>query len=181
MSKPRPKISIVLPTYNRRSILSRAIASVLAQNESDFELIVVDDCSTDDTRAYLSSLTEPRIRVLGSPRNVGPAGARNVGLKAACADIVAFLDSDDVYLPKRPESTIAAFANDREVVATLSSSVRHDPNGVRMAGLPELTLASRPFEWALFSEPVGVDGTGIAVRRPVALEIGGFCEALQCI
>ena len=95
-----PKISVVLPTYNRRSTLQRAVASVLAQDEPQWELIVVDDASTDDTRAYLATLTDPRIRAVALARNAGVSVARNRGLEAARAEIVAFLDSDDVYLQR---------------------------------------------------------------------------------
>src|SRR6266480_1630377 len=98
---PSPKISVVLPTYNRRSVIPRAVASVLAQDEPDFELIVVDDCSIDDTGSYLASLTDPRIRAVTAPRNVGTAGARNLGLEAARAAVVALLDDDDIYLAHR--------------------------------------------------------------------------------
>src|SRR5665213_969776 len=65
---PPPKISVILPTYSRRHVLPRTIASVLAQDEKDFELIIVDDCSTDDTGAYLASLGDPRIAERGEIR-----------------------------------------------------------------------------------------------------------------
>src|SRR5215470_19748389 len=93
-----PDISVVLATYDRRHSLPRAIASVLAQDGVRFELIVVDDASRDGTPDYLATLADPRIRVITAERNGGPSAARNLGLKAAQADIVAFLDSDDAYL-----------------------------------------------------------------------------------
>ena len=80
-----PKISVILPTYNRRHILPRTIASVLAQDEKNFELIIVDDCSTDDTASYLASLSDRRIRVLRPPNNLGTAGARNLGLEVGAS------------------------------------------------------------------------------------------------
>ena len=80
-----PKISVVTPTHNRRQVLPRTVASVLAQDEVDFELIIVDDASTDDTRSYLATLADPRIRVLTAARNAGVAAARNLGLDAARA------------------------------------------------------------------------------------------------
>ena len=95
-----PDISVVLATYDRRHALPRAIASVLAQDGVRFELIVVDDASRDGTRAYLATLEDPRIRVIVAERNGGPSAARNLGLAAARAAIVAFLDSDDAYRPR---------------------------------------------------------------------------------
>src|SRR5437879_10360855 len=84
-----PDISVVLATYNRAACLPRAIASVLAQEGARFELIVVDDASTDLTRNYLASLADPRVRVVLAERNLRPSGARNLGLAAARAEIVA--------------------------------------------------------------------------------------------
>src|ERR1700721_3791572 len=75
----QPDISVVLATYNRASLLPRAIASVLAQEGARFELIVVDDASTDGTQEYLATLADPRIRVVRAERNLGPGGVRNPG------------------------------------------------------------------------------------------------------
>jgi glycosyltransferase involved in cell wall biosynthesis len=107
-----PDISVVLATYDRRPSLPRAIASVLAQDGVRFELIVVDDASRDGTADYLAMLCDPRIRVITAERNGGPSAARNLGLKAARAGIVACLDSDDAYLPRRLAAPLAAFAAD---------------------------------------------------------------------
>ena len=89
------RCSVVIPSYNRLNVLPRAVESVLAQDEPDFELIVVDDGSTDGTKAWLAAQTDPRIQVIASERNRGVSAARNLGLAAARAPVVAFLDSDD--------------------------------------------------------------------------------------
>src|SRR5271163_1440507 len=89
-----PDISVVLATYDRRHSLPRAIASVLREDVR-LELIVVDDASRDGTADYLAALADPRIRIITAERNRGPSAARNLGLRAARAAIVAFLDSDD--------------------------------------------------------------------------------------
>src|SRR5499427_2841052 len=131
-----PDISVVLATYDRRHSLPRAIASVLAQDDARFELIVVDDASRDGTADYLATLCDPRIRVITAERNGGPSAARNLGLKVARAGIVAFLDSDDAYLPRRLAAPLAAFAADGGLVCTLSSAIRHDRKGTRNAHVP---------------------------------------------
>lgn len=105
-----PRCSVILPTYNRIKTLPRAVASVLAQDEPDFELIIVDDASTDGTRDYLATLDDPRIRIVLMERNGGPSVARNAGIAAAAAPALAFLDSDDVYRPTRLSRTLAVFA-----------------------------------------------------------------------
>src|SRR5262245_19058531 len=107
-----PRCTIILPTHNRAATLPRAIASVTAQNEPDFELIIVDDRSTDNTRAYLETLDDPRIRVVHLERNQGPSAARNIGIDMAAAPVLAFLDSDDIYLEGRLSVPLSVF--DRE-------------------------------------------------------------------
>jgi glycosyltransferase involved in cell wall biosynthesis len=174
-----PDISVVLATYNRRRTLPRAIASVLAQEDAAFELIIVDDASRDDTQAYLATLDDPRIRVIVCPANGGPSAARNRGLAAARADIVAFLDSDDAYRPRRLAAPLATFAADCSLVATLSSAVKHDRDGPRDAVIPAVKLAAPAFEWALICDLVPVEATSITVRRAAALGAGGFCERLR--
>lgn len=95
-----PTVSIVLPTHNRGSFLVAAIRSVLAQDFSDFELIVVDDGSMDDTAEQVRSVADPRVRYLYQ-ENAGRSAARNRGIAAATAPYLAFLDDDDVYLPRK--------------------------------------------------------------------------------
>ncbi|MBV9971598.1 MAG: glycosyltransferase family 2 protein [Xanthobacteraceae bacterium] len=179
LSRDTPEISVVLATYNRCRTLPRAIASVLAQRDVAFELIVVDDASRDGTAAYLATLDDPRIRVITCASNGGPSAARNRGLAAARAEFVAFLDSDDAYRPNRLAAPLAAFTGDRGLVATLSSAVKHDRNGPREAIIPAVKLAPAAFEWALICDLVPVEATSITVRRTAALGAGGFCERLR--
>ncbi|WNZ63301.1 glycosyltransferase family 2 protein [Myxococcus sp. MxC21-1] len=92
-----PFFSVIIPTYNRARLLEAALASVFAQEERDFEVLVVDDGSTDDTLETLARYGE-QVRVL-SQRNAGPGTARNLGIQEARGTYVAFLDSDDVWFP----------------------------------------------------------------------------------
>lgn len=93
-----PEVSIILPTYNRVDVIGRAIASIIRQTHTDWELLVVDDGSTDGTLARLQGL-DPRIRLLSQP-NQGVAAARNTGIAAAAGRYVAFMDSDDEWRPQ---------------------------------------------------------------------------------
>jgi glycosyltransferase involved in cell wall biosynthesis len=94
-----PAISVVVPTYNRQALLPRALASVVAQTFRDFELIVVDDGSTDGTRAWVAE-HYPEATLVRLERNVGAAAARNVGVERARGAYLAFLDSDDEWSPE---------------------------------------------------------------------------------
>ena len=87
-----PLFSIILPTFNRRAMCERAIRSVLRQDDPDWELIVVDDGSSDGTRETVSSLGIPNVRYLWT-ENHGAANARNLGIRAATGQFICFLDS----------------------------------------------------------------------------------------
>jgi glycosyltransferase involved in cell wall biosynthesis len=93
-----PKVSVILPTYNRANLLPVAVESVLSQDYRDFELIVVDDGSTDATREVLHSYSDPRIRSL-TQENLGIGSALNAGIEAARGSFIARIDSDDRWLP----------------------------------------------------------------------------------
>lgn len=90
-----PKVSIITPTYNRAEIISSAVRSILDQTEKDWEYLVVDDGSTDDTEQVILEFNDPRIRYL-KKQNAGPSSARNLGIKNANAKWIMYLDSDDL-------------------------------------------------------------------------------------
>lgn len=97
---PFPRVSIIIPTFNRPNYLRQAIESVLAQTYPDFEIVVVDDGSTDDTAAVVGSLADPRI-VYIRQENTGRSAARNRGMQEARGEFIALLDDDDLYLPHK--------------------------------------------------------------------------------
>jgi glycosyltransferase involved in cell wall biosynthesis len=103
-----PLVSVIIPAYNRAHLIGRTVASVLAQSYRNFEIIVVDDASTDDLAATLTEIDSPQLRCLAHPSNRGAAAARNTGLAAASGEFVAFLDSDDVWYPDKLARQVAA-------------------------------------------------------------------------
>jgi glycosyltransferase involved in cell wall biosynthesis len=96
-----PMVSVVITTYNRAHLVPRAIQSVLSQTFADFELIVVDNGSVDNTREAVACLSDPRMRYVRLEQNRRISGGRNVGISKACGDYIALLDSDDEWLPTR--------------------------------------------------------------------------------
>ncbi len=94
-----PLVSVIIPTYNRAHIIERAIRSVLNQTYSNLEICVVDDASTDNTAEVVTAIHDPRLRYIRLTQNQGGGGARNVGIEATSGRYVAFLDSDDEWLP----------------------------------------------------------------------------------
>ena len=92
-----PLISVVIPTYNRQNTITYCLKSVLAQTYKNFEILVVDDGSTDQTVPIVSEICDPRIRLIEAKKNGGAQAARNIGIKAAKGEWIAFLDSDDYW------------------------------------------------------------------------------------
>lgn len=96
-----PRVSVVIPAYNRAGLVDKAIASVLAQTFNDFGLIVVDDGSTDGTGSAVESYQDARVKLIKLPRRGGQSAARNAGIEASRGEWIAFLDSDDEWLPEK--------------------------------------------------------------------------------
>jgi glycosyltransferase involved in cell wall biosynthesis len=96
-----PAVSVVMPTYNRAALLGRSLRSVLGQSYSDFEVLVIDDGSTDETAGVVAGFRDRRIRYIPLARNTGAGAARNVGIREAKGRFLAFQDSDDEWLPSK--------------------------------------------------------------------------------
>ena len=104
-----PVVSIVLPTYNRAALLGRAIRSVLKQSYTDFELLVIDDGSTDQSSNVVAGFRDRRIKYISLEHNTGAGAARNVGIRIAKGKFLAFQDSDDEWMPSKLVKQMSAF------------------------------------------------------------------------
>jgi glycosyltransferase involved in cell wall biosynthesis len=103
-------VSVIIPTYNRGDLIGRAIASVIAQTYQNLEIIVVDDASTEDIAQAIAHIDDPRLRSIRHETNLGGSAARNTGIKAAQGEFVAFLDSDDTWLPHKLQRQLEAIS-----------------------------------------------------------------------
>lgn len=103
-----PFVSVIIPTFNRANLVKEAIESVLAQTFQDFEIIIIDDGSTDETKEVVSQIRSDKICYIYQ-KNMGPAAARNAGIKIAKGKYIAFLDSDDLWLSKKLEKQVELF------------------------------------------------------------------------
>lgn len=110
-----PRFSIVIPAYNRSTGILATLESCFAQTCDDFEVIVVDDGSSDDTREVLAAVTDPRLVVIAQ-ENAGPAAARNHGMRRASGDYIAFLDSDDYWFPEFLQTAQTIFDSQGQVL-----------------------------------------------------------------
>lgn len=125
-----PRVSVILPTHNRASVLDRAVRSVFEQTFNDLELIIVDDGSEDETEALVGRIEDPRIVFKSHDANRGPAAARNTGIALARGEFLAFQDSDDEWLPQKLECHLEAFSTlGPDVAVTYSDMDRIDRGG----------------------------------------------------
>jgi glycosyltransferase involved in cell wall biosynthesis len=171
-----PKVSVVIPVLNRPVAIRRAIESVLAQTLQDFEVIVVDDGSTDGTVAAVQSFADRRIRLIRHDRRRGGSAARNTGIRASSAPYVAFLDSDDEWLPTKLERQLEVFERSDEDLALVYTGAEWVyPNGT-----VQTVIGRRYADLALQLLTVNVVGeTSVGMVRRTALDMtGGFDETL---
>ncbi len=167
-----PAVSVIIPTYQRREAVLGAVSSALVQTWRDFELIVVDDGSDDGSGEALARFGD-RISYRWRP-NAGPAAARNAGLAIATGEIVAFLDSDDRWLPDHLATVNALLLRHPEAV--LASTGRDFRNAGR--GTVSRARLVRPLPRLLIGNFVGQPSC-IAVRRAAVVAAGGFDERLE--
>lgn len=138
-----PTVSVILPTYNRAHLVVRAILSVLKQSYSDFELLVVDDGSTDQTQEVIARLHDSRIRYIRHEQNQGAAAARNTGIKASLGQYIAFQDSDDEWQPDKLAQQVEILSQSpAEIGVVYSSFWRIHGNRKRIAPSKMTKLAS---------------------------------------
>jgi glycosyltransferase involved in cell wall biosynthesis len=176
-----PLVSVIVPTYNCARFLGQAIESVLAQDYSDLEVVVVDDGSTDGTEELVRRFP-PRVRYFRQD-NRGPGAARNLGLARAEGELLAFLDSDDLWMPSKLSRQVEVLERDAECGVVCSDARVIDAEG----GLLEASNFQRNgfdlsrtngwvFEYELI-QPFILPSSAI-IRRKVATELGGFDESL---
>ncbi len=175
-----PAVSVVIPAYNAAWCVRRAVDSVLAQTFRDFELLVVDDGSTDDTAQVLGSYG-PAVTVF-QKANGGLSSARNAGIGAARGELIAFLDADDWWLPMKLERQVELMCSRPELGFCSTAARVVDPDG---AVLNIWTGAQwqGSFLVHLFGTHGDVAGSGSAVvaRRSLFGQVGGFDESLHSL
>ena len=125
-----PRISVVIPLYNKEQYVVRAVEAALAQGSAVHEVIVVDDGSTDNGPAQLASIADPRVRLIRQP-NGGVSAARNAGIEVASGEYVAFLDADDAWLPGFVDELLTLMQQFPQAYLYATSFVRVWPDGRR--------------------------------------------------
>lgn len=169
-------VSVIIPTYNRAGTIKRSIESVLNQSYQDFEIIVVDDGSTDNTNQVVMEFADSRIRYLKNDRRMGANGSRNVGIQNAIGAYIAFQDSDDVWKNNKLEKQMNLFLNRKDLDVVYSRYLRHWLNGEKeLVPGREYTSQMLQDELAGTLAKLNVIGTPtMVVKRKCFDECGAF-------
>lgn len=175
-----PRVTVLMTVYNGLPYLREAVESVLNQTFSDFELLVIDDASTDGSVACIRSYGDPRIRLVCNSRNAGQAGAMNQGLALARGETIARLDQDDVCLPDRLRRQVEFLQARPDLAGAGSWQVCIGPDGRKIGFEPGASdLAGGDFgtfAGLLWTQATPVGHPTIMIRRQVISDAGGYEE-----
>lgn len=176
----KPYITVIIPTYNRAHLLPDAMDSVLSQTYEDFELLVVDDHSTDNTEQVVKDYSDSRIKHLKNNRTKGAQGARNTGIFAAKGEWLAFLDSDDFWVETKLEKQLCVIKNRQDLVGVSCGFKRID---IHTGQLLSTTLpVKKAFQRDDIFHKNIIGGFSVFLcRKSTALSVGGVDESFPAL
>lgn len=183
---PNETVSIIMPCFNRRNIIRDAVASVMGQTYANWELLVVDDGSSDGTAEFVemmaAELAEDRIRVIRLPKNCGVSAARNAGLRAARGQWIAYLDSDNQWSPNFLTIMLGKLLSDADMITTAycGQLIKQTTCTPGVEDLVEdVGLRGAPFDFALLENRNYIDLNCYMHRADMVEKYGGFSEELH--
>lgn len=179
-AKKRP-VSVIIPTYNRMGVLERSVQSVLSQTYTDFELLIIDDASTDATEEYIRGLEDERIRYYRNEANIGPAASRNRGVSLALGEYLAFQDSDDEWMPDKLQKMVELLENTDEKVGMAYHEMLEARGGedvIPSRAIPSESKGGAVYAYMLLYPLIGVPAT--LIKKSCFEACGGFDAHMQC-
>jgi glycosyltransferase involved in cell wall biosynthesis len=173
-------VSVVIPTHNRAGLLARAVRSVLEQTYCHFELLVVDDASTDDTEKTMGRFCDGRIRYIKHLECRGGSAARNTGIAQARGDFIAFLDDDDEWLPDKLALQMARFRENPRIGAVYTGLLFVECETGRIVNVRIPRKRGYLFDDLMVSNVVGTPST-VVVRKELLDRAGLFDETIRAL
>lgn len=176
------KVSVVIPTYNRGSTIVKSVYSVLRQTYSNVEIIIVDDNSEDDTFDKISEIEDPRVIYIHNVMNVGPAAARNIGIRQATGEYIAFQDSDDEWKENKIIRQLEKFRENSKYMAIYCAFNYHKNDLCYQ--VPKVNFSLEELETDIYNTLLHGNTIGtptLIVKREVLSEIGLFNEKLKAL
>lgn len=168
-----PLVTVLMPAYNSEAFVGEAVASMLAQTFTDFELLVIDDGSTDSTGAVLEAIRDPRLRLVSNPYNIGLIRTLNRGLELATGHYVARMDADDVSVPERLERQVEFLESHTEVdvLGTMANLINE--SGEAIGNISDYPTDADDVRADLLRECCLIHPT-VMFRRDVVRAVGGY-------
>lgn len=177
MSSSQPNVSVVIPVYNGATTVKQTIESVLQQTYQDFEIIVINDGSQDESLAVISSIQDERIKVF-SYSNAGLSASRNRGFALACGQFIAFLDADDLWTSDKLELQLKALEQNPQAFVAYSWTDHIDENGKFLRPASYTSVNGNIYERLLIGNFLAC-GSNALIRTQALKEVGGFDESLN--
>lgn len=178
------KVSVIIPTYNRAHLIERSIRSVLRQTYQDFELLIVDDGSTDNTKEIVESIKDERIRYIRCDKNGGASKARNIGIQEAQYSYIAFQDSDDEWHPDKLEKQMQVMLEAPENMGLVYCEYHYNGlNGIDDV-CPDRAIPNEQKEGDIFPQLLAGNMIGtptILMKKECFDEVGMFNEKFPCM
>ena len=174
----RPRVSIIIPTYNRASFLGEAVASALGQDYRDIEVIVIDDGSTDETKDVLATFHDQRL-ICVHQENAGRSRARNRAIAMARGEYITFLDSDDYYLPSKVGTQVAFLDANPDFGMAYMSGFCVDDDRLSYDFTYRASLTGKLYPQIAFFQPHTITLPNVMVRREILQKVGPFDENMQ--
>lgn len=179
-------VSVIVPTYNREKEIARAINSILSQTYVHYEIIIVDDGSTDNTSEVVEKIEDDRIRYIRLDKNQGACHARNVGIQESKYDYIAFLDSDDEWLPHKLEIQMDKMLHSTDDVGMIYCRMGSIRRNKQERGIyppyewpDDIPLEGDIFRLLLWKNTIGTPA--MLARKKCLEQVGGFLENLHCL
>src|SRR5215471_4938106 len=173
-----PKVSVVIPTYNRARFLPVAIRSVLRQTFKDFEILIIDDASSDDTEAVVEGIGDSRIRYIRHEQNRRISGARNTGVRNSTGEYIAFLDDDDEWVPDKLARQVGVLDGAAQIVgAVYTAFAQVDVATEEVLGVVTPTQRGHILHALCVRNCVGTAST-VCLRRQCFEDVGLFDESV---
>lgn len=168
------KVSVIIPTYNRAPKLLNSVNSVLQQTYTNMEVLIVDDGSTDNTQEVVEAIVDTRVRYIKLPHNMGASGARNAGVEYAETDIIAFQDSDDLWIPDKLEKQMKYWKEHPEFSMIYCAICLHDSDGMSVFPGEGFVgdLEGDILSWLLFRNSIGTPT--MLMYKNCFIKAGGF-------
>ncbi len=176
-----PKVSVLVANYNNSRFLPECLNSLINQSYTDYDALVFDDCSTDNSRELISEFAakDHRIKLIALPQNKGVAHLRSIAVAHCTGEYIAILDADDVSQPDRLQLQVSHLDNNPEVVLVASYAAMIDAEGKILQSCMTIPITDEVLRWRLLSGNCFVHST-LMFRKEAALQAGGYNADMSC-